>query len=368
MTQVNLTSLAHTMSYLSDRTISDMVADELFGHLSTATSLIAAKLKTSFSTTTRHKVFAIQPTFVDTPGAFGSPFTQPYRPRFRLNLTGPADGLIVRYRGSVILDADFLWDDVTPLILNQDYLFDAVSGEVQLLFAPAAMLHGLRVSYSEGYATTPETLYGAARTSHLHQMGAETELQPLSALFGGIAHKEASKAATAAATQPELASIAVVTPLAIAAHRVRIYAPQDAALVDVDQEITLTLIGGVDTQLDQLVIRSPMAGQTYELSADPLTAYSQYAVKVTGTLDANVSVSFMDFDFVDTDVMHMRHAAPSLLSDACALLAVHLYNKTTRDGLGKNSDSKSRPYAALVMPPEVAAMLSGYSHQRVNFV
>lgn len=371
MTVVNLTSIEHTASLLSDRTLTNNVADDLSRHINVATNMISAHLRTTFTTQMQTRVFDISPGFSDTPGAFKTPFTQSYRPRFKLPVTGTVNNLVVKYRGSTPLEAGFSWADVDALVEYDDYLYDQVTGEIRLQFAPHAMPHGLYASYQEGYATTPDMLYGSKREKHLYQLGVETALSPLGLLFAGLPRKEFTSSAKTDAVQPALASIEVAPPQTIAAHRVRIYAPQDRAIVADTQEVVITLKAGPsggETLLGQLTLPTPLEGQEYILSADPDTAYDRYLVEFTGTLDTNLSVSLVDFDFVDAGVLHMRGSAPEPLCTACAMLAVYLYHKTARDGVGKDADTSNRTYSSGAIPPEIRQILKPYKNQRISFV
>lgn len=371
MTKTNLASIAHALGFLADRTVTDAVADELRGHLETATGLIAAHLNTQFTSTTQVKVFDIAPGFTDTPGVLATPFTQPYRPRFKLPVTGNINGLVVKYRGGHPLEAGFVWDGIDPLVEFQDYVLRQETGEIQLLFRPEGMPQGLRVEYTEGYATAPDVLSGTRATNHLMQLGVDTGLAPLPAMFTGVPHPRVTDCATVAGTAALLASLTVVPPEPIAAHRVRIYAPQDQALAKSGQGITLTLHGGPEgeaTQLATVNVGSPMPGHVYELAGDPATAYGRYEVRITGGADDEVAVGSVRLDFVDTDTLTMEGSAPEGLSTACAMLAAHLYRKAARDGVGKTADVTGRSYVGGVIPADVLQLLRPFRRSRISFV
>lgn len=368
---INLTSVEHAVSLLSDRTLTDGVADDLLRSLTTATALIAAHLQTTFTSTSETKVYDIAPGFSDTPGAFSTPFTEPYRPAFSLPVTGAVNNLVVKYRGATTLDDEFSWSAIEPLVEFTDYIYDSASGEVRLRFAPTAMVHGLQVSYTQGYQTTPETLYGTARTQHLHQIGIDTQLTPLPALFMGIPYKEVASAAKLSATQPTLDKVVIAPPQAIAMHKLRLYAPQDAPMLGGDQPLTITVRGGPDgsaTQISTTTVETPLEGQSYTLVGDPSTAYARYEVEFSGTSDAQLAVSLIDPVFVNPDVQHMRGSAPEPLTQACAMLAVHLYRKEASGSVGSDEDGRDRTYNSPVMPIEVSRLLRPYRKPRVAFV
>lgn len=370
MPTLNLTSIEDAAAQLSDRTITDMVADELRRCIATATSLIAAKLGTEFNSGVKVKVFDINPGFTDTPGAFSTPFTNDYRPRFSLPVTGAVTGLVVKYRGSYTLDEEFDWAEVEPLVLYRDYLYREETGEVELLFAPTGMVHGLYTSYQQGYTAVPDILVGSRNTNLLMQLGLDTELAPLPALFTGVPHPLAKDAATTEGTAPGLASIVVAPPQAIATHRVRVHMAQDAALVSAGTATLRLRAGpeGSETTLTTLSLATPAPGQSYVLDADPNTDYSRYVVEVEGSEDATVTIGLVEFEFVDADTLHMLGSAPEPLTTACAMQAAYLYTKQQRDGTGKQADTSGRTYTNYAMPPEVLALLAPYKRGRVSFV
>lgn len=370
MPQVNLTSIEHAASLLADRTLTDAVADDLSRHLRTATNLIAAHLKTSFTADAQVKVYDINPGFSDTPGAFATPFTQKYRPSFDLPITGSLSALSVKYRGSTPLDEDFDWDDIEPLVQDVEYLYDEATGRIKLLFAPTGMIHGLRVAYTEGYSTTPDKLWGSKRTDHMTQLGIETTLSPIQNLFTGADRKQVSDAATVNATQPDLVSLIVQPPVAAALHSLRVFSPNDRGMPETDQSLTLTLKAGAssETTLTTQVIDKPLAGQVYTLAGAPAQTHPRYELTITGTTDSSIAVGKVIWDFADADVVHMKGSAPDPLTEACAILAAHLFYKENSQTTGKSSNRSGQTMKGSAnMPAEVIQMLRPYKSQRVRF-
>lgn len=368
---VTLTSIAHAASYLPDRNRVDDVADRLHMHLKSATSMIANYLRSEFVSAARTEYFDTIRAFAPTPGAASPPFGSQDWPSISLPVRGPVSGLVLRYREGYPMDEDFLWSDVEPLVEKLDYLFDAKENRVRLLFGTAPLIQGIQATFTSGYATQADTLFGARREDLYVRMGLETDLAPLAAMFMGVENKMLSDSATAAGTAPALASLEVAPPEAIAMHGVTLFTPRDAALVSVPQEMTLSLYGGPsgsETLLSQQVIQTPLPGQRYRLAGNPAQAYARYRITATGTVSATVAVSTVALEFTDALRLHMRASAPGALTDACAQLAAILYGRSVHDGVGKIADSGDRTYAGGLIPAEVKNLLAPYKSARVSLI
>ena len=275
-------------------------------------------------------------------------------------------GLVVKARGSEPYNAELDWSGIDPLVEHDDYLYDEETGTVQLLYRPTEGLRQLQVSYTHGYSATPAVLMGSDKLDHLARCGISTTLSPLSSLVRGMDHKASNDAAYIAATQPNLETVTLQPPAPIAAHRVRVHAPRDNPIVDDQQTITMVLRGDA-VELDRMTLSSPVEAQTYTLSADPHTAYAQYHVDFIGTLDTTLRVSLIDYDFIDADLSHLKGSAPSDLSNACAMLAAHLYQEAQAQRTLTNDDD-AQVINAGTIPQTVRMILRPYLRSRVTFV
>lgn len=368
MTTVTLTNLEHVVSKLSDRTVTDNVADELMQSLVMATNLIATHTRKQFTSTAQVKVFDTKAGFADTPGAFSTPFTQPYRPKFDLPVTGPITGMVVKYRTDATpMDEDFSWDDVEALVEQKDYLYDALTGTITLLFAPADKLQALRVSYTEGYTQQPQILYGSRKTELLQQVGVTTVFDNIGRLFAGVKQKPSANATTYAATGGANADTTLVLPTARAMHSATLYAAEDAALTPDNSAVALSLRSSSD-ELGAQTITTPLPGQVYTIAGDPDVDDTTFVLRMVPTSTLTLTASLIDLNFVDPDYTHLRGSAPSAMSEAAAIFAAHLYKKGVRDGIGRDSDDTGRDFNTSFMPPEVQALLREHKEQIVSFV
>lgn len=369
-----LTSLTHASQYLPDRTRLDDVADSLHMHLRTATSLIAAFTGLSFDSSARVVLMDTYAVQSPTPGASLPPFSRDGAEAvFDLPVPGQLSGLVVRYRGGYLMDRDFDWSDVEPLVANEDYIYQPDAKRLRILFATEQMADGLRLEFTSGYAAQPEILLGARRADVFSRMGLDTTLAPLVRMFTGAEQKMLADCATVTGNAPTLAEVTIQPPDPMGLHEVTVVTPRDAALLSTGGPVTLSLVGvnaqNAETVLSQISIANTLQGQRYTLTGNPAQVYPRYRVRVIAASgSAVVAVSSLILAYADTARMHMRGAAPGVLSDACAMLAVHLLNKATMDGTGKDSDETNRAYAGGVIPKEIRAMLSPYRVSRVSFV
>lgn len=371
MANVVLTTVAHAMTYLSDRTLTANVYDALAQKLVQATALIKTEIRADFEQTVTELLFDTEEQFVPLPGVLNPTFTRAAYPSFTLPVSGPISGLVVKYRGDTVLDEDFSWDDVDALVLNRDYQYQPGTGRIRLLFHTAQLVSGIRVSYASGYTATLGELGGAAGEAVMLGTGYEGSVSSLAKLLTGPQFKMIADADSYAGTAPELFSLALTPPNALGLHRVQISAPQNGGVCSVDQPLTCALYGGPDgseTLLDTVPVAVSLPGQVITLSGVPTTAYPRYRVAITGAADATMRVSLISPSFADASVQHLRDSAPPELTEACAILAAHLYTKGLRDGIGKTADRGNRAYSAGVFPPEVLQLLRPFREPRVVFI
>lgn len=368
-----LTSIAHAASYLPDRTRADDVADTLHMHLRTATALIAARLNAQFTSAPRVLLLDTPAGNTPTPGATSPIFTRVEGPSFDLPASGAVSGLVVKYRGGEVMDRDFDWATIEPLVANEDFIYQADTGRLRLLFDTEALIDGLRVEFATGYGVTPEILMGARRADFFSRMGVETTLAPLINMFTGVEQKMGSDCASAPGANPTLSTITIQPPQASGVHALHLVTARDGALVDDQQPLTLTLHGqatqgGPETLLSTVTVPTPLPGQRYTLTGLPAQSFYRYIVRVVGGTSTTVRLSTVAIDYADTERQHMRGNAPEPLSEACAIFAVYLMGRAVNDGAGKESDETRRAYVGGNMPREVAALIAPYRASRVSFI
>lgn len=351
-----LASINRLAAFLPGRDNPLTMDPALRGYLTTATALILSYTGMVLSD-------AEQVYLLDTPASYraatglASPeFSRAPYPVFDLPVSGPLTGLVVKYRGGAIYDEHFTWDDVEPLITPTHYVYEEATGRIRLRFLTSEMMHGLRVSFTATAGSKPDVIVGEERRSLMASIGLQTDLTPPGALFTGVEHKGVSACPSVTGNAPTLASITLQPPQLTTLHRVRLIGPRDGTILGSGQPTTVRLIGvpatGPEEALHEISSPNPLPMTTYTLEGSQTVAYSSYRIEVAGAATDTVRLSFVDPSFAHPVWRHMEGYVAPEVSEACAMLAFHLYQRGNLDGIGKGADATGRGYSGVTSIPQ----------------
>ena len=365
-----LASLTRAAQLMPGRNDVHSVGEEMKRHLVTATMLIETYTGKTYDAASQTIVMDSIATLGATSGMSSTEFNkQPY-PEYVLPVEGALSSLVVKDRAEFTYDEEFNWDDVDPLVTPDNYVYDEDTGTVRLRYRQSSRVHGMQFSFTKGFAGTSEMLAGQEVLNLLSLSGLDTNLSTPGRMLAGVKAKEASDSASVAVGAAEAVYITLQPGRETALKGLFVYAPQDAPIVDGDQEFIMTLIGisagSQDTTLSTVTVTTPLALQQFYLEGDGDTIYEQYRVTISAASPANVIVSYVEYEFADADQRHMQDTAPRNLSEACAMLAVQLY--TRNEGGSTGTDEDGDRVAVSPMTPEIRQMLKPYRSSGITLV
>jgi hypothetical protein len=365
-----LSSIQRLVGFMPSRDSALSAGPELRKHLLTATALILDFTGMVLAET--EQVFLLDTVGASVSGplasmaasnGMGTPAV------FDLPVRGALTGLTVRYRAGAPYDDEFDWEDAPLLVQPTDYIYEPGLGRIRLRFNPQTMVHGLRVSYTTTTGSAYDVMVGEDRKSAMASMGLSTTFAPAGLLFTGVQIKGAGACASCAFTAPGAATIDFTPEALTALHKMTVHGPRDGTILASGQATTVKLEGvpliGSPVTMKQVNSPNPLPLTTYQLPGDPATAYPTYRLTIEGAATDVARVSFIDLELSHTEWKHAEGYVAPEVSEACAMLAYHLYKRGDLDGIGKDSDRTGRSYSSSsVIPPEVKQLLR--SHMRTG--